>query len=133
MAAGEVEFLLEAMYRYLYDLYPPRFPEILDEVDRGTSTERVYLGMRLVYFAITADSSIAGLPISALTVSRDVLIVAVRRGLAGAPRAFLAVDDSQGRRRFRPIELSRPRTRPKPRRAARRPTNSLLRQPVRSR
>jgi TrkA-C domain/Glycosyl hydrolase family 57 len=80
MAAGEVEFLLEAMYRYLYDQYPPRFPEILDEVDRGTSTERVYLGMRLVYFAITAGSPIAGLPISALTVSRDVLIVAVRRG-----------------------------------------------------
>ena len=80
MAAGEVDFLIDAMYRYLYDLYPPRFPEILDEVDRGTEAERVYLGTRLVHFAIPAESAVAGRPLSALTVSPDSLVVALRRG-----------------------------------------------------
>ena len=81
MAAGEVDALLEGMYRYLYDLYPPRFPEILDEVDRGTQApERVYLGMRLVHFAIAPESAVAGRQLSALAVSPDVLIVSVRRG-----------------------------------------------------
>lgn len=80
MAAGEVDFLLEAMYRYLYDLYPPRFPEILDEVDRGTPAERVYFGMRLLHFAIPADSPAVGHPLNALAISPDALIVAVRRG-----------------------------------------------------
>ncbi|HKX19725.1 MAG TPA: TrkA C-terminal domain-containing protein [bacterium] len=80
MAAGEVDFLIDAMYRYLYDLYPPRFPEILDEVDRGTEAERVYLGTRLVHFAIPAESAIVGRPLSALAVSPDSLVVALRRG-----------------------------------------------------
>ncbi len=80
MAAGEVDFLLEAMYRYLYDLYPPRFPEILDEVDRGTPAERVYLGVRLLHFAIPAGSAVVGRRITTLAVAPDALIVAVRRG-----------------------------------------------------
>jgi TrkA family protein len=81
IAAGEVDALLEGMYRYLYDLYPPRFPEILDEVDRGMSPlERVYLGMRLVRFAIAPDSAVGGRALNALAVAPDSLIVAVRRG-----------------------------------------------------
>jgi hypothetical protein len=81
IAAGEVDALLEGMYRYLYDLYPPRFPEILDEVDRGTpAPERVYLGMRLLRFAIPPESAVAGRQLSALAVSPESLIIAVRRG-----------------------------------------------------
>lgn len=80
MAAGEVDFLLEAMYRYLYDLYPPRFPEILDEVDRGTPAERVYLGVRLLHFAIPPASPVVGRSINTLAVAPDTLIVALRRG-----------------------------------------------------
>lgn len=80
MAAGEVDFLIEAMYRYLYDLYPPRFPEILDEVDRGRPQEQVYLGVRLLRFAIPAGSPVVGRQIATLAVAQDVLIVAVRRG-----------------------------------------------------
>jgi hypothetical protein len=30
---GNVEFLVEAMYKYLYDLYPPKCPEIMDEIE----------------------------------------------------------------------------------------------------
>jgi len=80
MAGGETDFMIDAMYRYLYDLYPPRFPEILDEVDRGTEAERVYLGTRLVHFAIPAESAVAGRPLSALAVSPDSLVVTLRRG-----------------------------------------------------
>jgi hypothetical protein len=81
IAAGEVDALLEGMFRYLYDLYPPRFPEILDEVDRGMpALDRVYLGTRLVRFAIAPDSAAAGRLLNALAVSPDSLIVAVRRG-----------------------------------------------------
>jgi hypothetical protein len=80
MAAGEVDFLLEAMYRYLYDLYPPRFPEILDEVDRGTAVERVYLGVRLLHFPIQAGSPVAGRQLNTLAIAPDALIVALRRG-----------------------------------------------------
>ncbi len=90
MAAGEVDFLLEAMYRYLYDLYPPRFPEILDEVDRGTPAEQVYLGVRLLRFAIPADSPVIGRQITTLAISPDALIVAVRRG----PRMLIPHGDT---------------------------------------
>ncbi len=80
IAAGEADFLLEAMYRYLYDLYPPRFPEILDEVDRGTPAERVYLGIRLLHVAIPQDSPVVGRSINTLVVAPDTLIIALRRG-----------------------------------------------------
>jgi len=58
----------------------PRFPEILDEVDRGTPAERVYLGVRLLHFAIPAGSAVVGRRITTLAVAPDALIVAVRRG-----------------------------------------------------
>jgi hypothetical protein len=80
MAAGEVDFLLEAMYRYLYDLYPPRFPEILDEVDRGTAAERVYLDVRLLHFVIPAGAPVVGRQLASLRVAPDILIIALRRG-----------------------------------------------------
>ncbi|HLW48174.1 MAG TPA: TrkA C-terminal domain-containing protein [bacterium] len=109
MAAGEVDFLIDAMYRYLYDLYPPRFPEILDQVDRGTAAERVYLGTRLVHFAIPAESPVAGRRLSALAVSPDSLVIALRRGtrmlvprgdtvLQGGDRITVATTRSDGAR-----------------------------------
>jgi Trk K+ transport system NAD-binding subunit len=109
MAAGEVDFMIDAMYRYLYDLYPPRFPEILDQVDRGTAAERVYLGTRLVHFGIPADSPVAGKRLSALAVSPDSLVVALRRGtrmlvprgdtvLQGGDRITVATTRSDGAR-----------------------------------
>jgi hypothetical protein len=90
MAAGEVDSLVEAMYRYLYDLYPPRFPEILEEVDRGRPAEQVYLGVRLLRFAIPAGSPVSGRQITTLAVAADALIVAVRRG----PRMLIPRGDT---------------------------------------
>jgi Trk K+ transport system NAD-binding subunit len=45
-----------------------------------SALERVYLGMRLVRFAIAPDSAVGGRALNALAVAPDSLIVAVRRG-----------------------------------------------------
>jgi hypothetical protein len=36
-AHADPEFLITTMYRYLYDLYPPKGPQLLDEVLRGAA------------------------------------------------------------------------------------------------
>ncbi len=35
---GDVDFLVEAMYKYLYDLYPPKCPEIMEQIE-GSAEE----------------------------------------------------------------------------------------------
>ncbi len=82
IAAGETDLLIESMYRYLYDLYPPLFPEILEQVDSGASapTAEGPRVARLLQFTIPADSEIASRPLSELATAPDTLIVMVRRG-----------------------------------------------------
>ena len=81
-AAGHVDFLAECLYEFLYELYPPRFPGLLDEVDSGAPAvaEAAPGEARLLQFALAPGSPLEGRTVSTLALAPDTVIAMIRRG-----------------------------------------------------